>query len=107
MFGFGKSKQRKRHKDNNDQEQTNAKSHTDNNSTEQKIPNKLSKCESLLRNKFFNSSDVIFDIFDTSKDKAMIVYIDGLTNKDVTDRDVIKPLKSPHFKGDTWQFPAA
>jgi hypothetical protein len=30
----------------------------------------------------------------------MIAYIDGLINKDTTDRDIIAPLKSPDFKGD-------
>lgn len=29
----------------------------------------------------------------------MIVYVDGLVNKDMTDRDIIKPLKSESFEG--------
>lgn len=100
MLGFRKAKKKKQHTNNNEQKQSNAKNNTDNNSDKQNMPHEISECETLLRNKFFNSSDVIIDVFETPKDKAMIVYIDGLTNKDITDRDVIKPLKSPDFKGD-------
>lgn len=30
----------------------------------------------------------------------MIVFIDGLVNKDLIDRDIIEPIKSSEFDGD-------
>jgi len=78
----------------------NQQSDNKNNGGGQNIPSKISEYEALLVKIFFNSSDVIIDVFETQKDKAMIVYIDGLTNKDITDRDIIRPLKSPDFNGD-------
>lgn len=65
----------------------------------QRAPRKISEYEALLKKIFFNSSDVNIEVFETQKDKAMIVYIDGLINKDITDRDIIRPLKSPYFNG--------
>lgn len=61
---------------------------------------KISDYEAFLRKTFFNSSDLIMDVFDTHKMKAMLVYIDGLVDKDNMDRDIIKPLKSVDFNGD-------
>ncbi len=63
------------------------------------IPSEIEECEQLVKNIFKNSSDVIIQVFKTQKEKALIVSIDGLTNKDITDRDIITPLKSPKFKG--------
>lgn len=63
------------------------------------IPSEIEECEQLIKNIFNNSSDIIAEIFQTNKKKALIVYIDGLTNKDITDRDIIAPLKSPDFNG--------
>jgi spore germination protein KA len=40
------------------------------------------------------------NIFTTHSETAMIVFIDGLVNKDLIDRDIIKPIKSPGFDGD-------
>ncbi|MGI6161516.1 MAG: spore germination protein [Christensenellales bacterium] len=48
---------------------------------------------------FGDSSDLLIQAFATHKDDAMIVFIDGLVNKDLIDRDIIKPIKSPEFNG--------
>ncbi len=71
-----------------------------NKDTEKEISSSISECESLVKELFHNSSDLIIQVFETQKEKAMIVYIDGLTNKDITDRDIITPLKSSEFDGD-------
>jgi spore germination protein KA len=42
---------------------------------------------------------LLIQAFATHKDDAMIVFIDGLVNKDLIDRDIIKPIKSPEFNG--------
>lgn len=63
------------------------------------IPAKIAECADLLKSIFFNSGDVVMDMIETKKERAMIAYIDGLTNKDITDRDIITPLKSPDFTG--------
>ncbi len=42
---------------------------------------------------------MVIQSFDTNKDKALIVYVDGLSDKDLIDRDIIRPLKSEHFDG--------
>lgn len=42
---------------------------------------------------------MLIQAFATHKDDAMIVFIDGLVNKDLIDRDIIKPIKSPEFNG--------
>ncbi|MFZ7134238.1 MAG: spore germination protein [Eubacteriales bacterium] len=65
----------------------------------QQIPLKISQCQELVQSIFGSSSDMIIDIFETSKEEAMIVYIDGMVNKDLIDRDIIKPLKSNNFDG--------
>lgn len=67
--------------------------------TQQGIPPKIEDCEQLVKKLFNNSFDVVVQQFDTAKEKALIVFIDGLINKDLIDRDVIKPLKSPQFDG--------
>lgn len=65
----------------------------------QDIPLKAEECEMLLREIFHNSSDLELQSFDTVKGKAMVVFIDGLSNKDLVDRDIIRPLKSEAFEG--------
>lgn len=64
------------------------------------IPCQIEDCEKMIKSLFCNSFDVVVEPFDTEKEKAMIVFIDGLVDKDLIDRDVIKPLKSLDFNGD-------
>jgi spore germination protein KA len=64
------------------------------------FPSRICECEALLKSTFCNSADIIIQAFETKKEKAMIVFIDGLTNKDLIDRDIINPLKSSDFSGD-------
>ncbi len=103
MFGFKKNANKKKAPAGNKNKangQSNTGENQQQNKDEQDIPMKISECEDLVKKTFSNSSDVITDIFETAREKAMIVYIDGLTNKDTTDRDIITPLKCPDFKGD-------
>lgn len=69
----------------------------------QKIPGSIKECEKLVKDLFKNSDDVVTMTFDTNKEKAMIVYIEGLINKDLIDRDILLPLKSDSFSGDVKQ----
>jgi spore germination protein KA len=66
----------------------------------QAVPPHISECEKLLKDIFSNSSDLVIQTFATHKDTAMIVFIDGLVNKDLIDRDIIRPIKSSEFNGD-------
>ena len=59
----------------------------------------MDDCEQLVKKLFCNSFDVVVQQFETVKEKAMIVYIDGLVDKDLIDRDIIKPLKAADFDG--------
>lgn len=43
---------------------------------------------------------MVIEPFETPRGRAMIVYIDGLVNQSLVDRDIVKPLKSPSFNGD-------
>lgn len=72
----------------------------ENSVNEENIPSNISKCKDLVKSIFANSSDIIIQSFTTQKEKAMIVYIDGLVNNDLIDRDIITPLKSNNFNGD-------
>ncbi len=69
-------------------------------SKKQSVPSNIDQCESFVKGVFCNSFDMVIQSFETNKGKALIVYVDGLTDKDLTDRDVIRPLKSEHFDGD-------
>jgi len=64
------------------------------------VPSRISECERIAKDIFGNSSDLCIQAFPTRKDTAMVVFIDGLVNKDLIDRDIIKPIKSPKFDGD-------
>ncbi len=102
MFRFGKENDKMRQADT---EKKNTPPQPDlgsakQDSSGQKIPSELSECADLLKKIFFNSCDVVVDLIETRKKKAMVAYIDGLINKDVTFRDIITPLKSPDFNGD-------
>ena len=68
----------------------------------QLVPSKISECETLVKSIFGNSSDIVIQSFDTKKEKAMVVFVDGMVNKDLVDRDVIRPIKSPDFDGDIY-----
>lgn len=65
----------------------------------QSIPSCISECEKRIKDIFQNSSDIVIQTFATHKATTMIVYIDGLVNKDLVDRDIIKPIKSAEFDG--------
>lgn len=64
-----------------------------------RVPGSIPECEQIARNIFGNSSDIVIKTFDTVKEKAMLVYVDGMVNKDLIDRDIIRPLKSDKFDG--------
>ncbi|NLO49092.1 MAG: spore germination protein [Clostridiales bacterium] len=70
------------------------------NNRSEAIPSRIADCESLMKKAFGISSDIVIQAFETQKGKAMIVYVDGLSNTDLIDRDVISPLKSRDFEGD-------
>jgi spore germination protein KA len=65
-----------------------------------KVPSDMKLCEKKVKNIFHESSDVVIHRFPTVLGEAMIVYIDGLADKDLMDRDIIEPLKSENFDGD-------
>ncbi|MDR2267170.1 MAG: spore germination protein [Christensenellaceae bacterium] len=46
------------------------------------------------------SFDIAIEYFDLQDGRALLVYVDGLVDRDLMNRDVIGPLKSPAFKGD-------
>jgi len=63
------------------------------------IPSKIGDCEKLMQYELGQSDDLVFHKFDTVKGGALVVFIDGLVNKDLIDRDVMTPLKSAQFDG--------
>jgi len=67
--------------------------------SQRRIPSSISESEKLVKSIFNNSTDVIAQSIETKRGDALLVYIDGLVNKDITDRDVITPLKSRDFDG--------
>lgn len=64
------------------------------------VASNIAQCESFVKGIFCNSFDMVIQSFETAKGKALIVYVDGLTDKDLIDRDIIRPLKSTQFDGD-------
>lgn len=64
------------------------------------IPDSIDACEKLVREIFTKSTDIVVETFMTHKQKAMLVYVDGLTNRDLIDRDIVAPLKAFEFDGD-------
>lgn len=64
------------------------------------IPSTIEECEKQIKAIFKNSSDIIIQSFKTPQEPAMVVYVDGLVDKDLVDRDAITPLKSADFNGD-------
>ncbi|MDD4716457.1 MAG: spore germination protein [Oscillospiraceae bacterium] len=67
--------------------------------SQKRIPQTISDCQELVQSTFFHSSDLVTQVFDTKLGKILIVYIDGLLNKDLLNRDVVTPLKSDSFDG--------
>jgi spore germination protein KA len=64
------------------------------------IPKSIDECERLIKDIFTKSTDVVLETFLTHREKAMIVYVDGLVNRDLIDRDIVGPLKAIDFSGD-------
>lgn len=96
MFGFGKKSKEKR------QEEPAGKSDTSLGNeyySENSVPSSIPLCEKVAMSLFGVSTDIVIQAFDTQEAKAMIVYVDGLINKDLLDRDIISPLKAKDFNG--------
>ena len=64
------------------------------------IPGSIQELESKIKASFRDSSDMVITSIDTVHQDAMVVFVDGLTDKDLVDRDIVRPLKSPEFDGD-------
>ncbi|NLG36596.1 MAG: spore germination protein [Clostridiales bacterium] len=52
-----------------------------------------------MKETFGDSADVVLLQIETVREKAMLVFIDGLVNKDLIQRDIINPLKDHSFDG--------
>ena len=63
------------------------------------MPGSIFECKNLVKDIFGNSSDMMIKTFETAREAAMLVYVDGLTNQDLIHRDIISPLKSKQFDG--------
>ena len=64
------------------------------------IPGSIKELESKVKATFKNSSDMVITTIKTVHGEALIVFVDGMTDKDLIDRDIVKPLRSPLFDGD-------
>ena len=64
------------------------------------IPCSIKELESRVKATFKNSSDMVITTIKTVCGEALIVFVDGMTDKDLIDRDIVKPLRSPLFDGD-------
>jgi spore germination protein KA len=51
---------------------------------------------------FNYSFDINIEKFNTIKDEAILVFVDGMVDKDLLERDIITPLKTPYFDGDIY-----
>jgi spore germination protein KA len=61
--------------------------------------NDLAQNKNLLKELFYNSSDFVLHEFITDQGKViLLIYIDGLINKDLLDRDIIKALTISNTK---------
>lgn len=72
----------------------------DNSQMTESIPTKISELKKLIDDIFGNTSDIVVEEMKTCKENVIIIYIDGLVNTDLIDRDIIKYLKSDEFNGD-------
>lgn len=64
------------------------------------FPKDIKVCEQLVKDLFHSSSDIIIHPFMTVMGMAMVVYVDGMSDKNLMDRDIVGPLKAPDFTGD-------
>lgn len=64
------------------------------------IPGSIKELESKVKATFKNSSDMVITTIKTVHGEALIVFVDGMTDKDLIDRDIVRPLRSPQFDGD-------
>lgn len=53
-----------------------------------------------VKNLLGDCFDIIIDKFHTNYEDVIIMYIDGLVDKNLVDRDIIEPLKNKDFDGD-------
>lgn len=63
------------------------------------LPASAEEFENFIKSLLGESLDIIVDKFDTKFEETVLVYIDGMTDKDLVDRDIIRPLLSEEFKG--------
>jgi spore germination protein KA len=63
------------------------------------IPSKATDFEEALKGLFQKSFDIVISKLDTRHKQAVIVFVEGMVDKDIMDRDIIKPLKSGEFTG--------
>ncbi len=79
-----------------------AKHSEEQNNTSEKlnVPANIHECEKLVKKMFGGSSDIIVRPFNTYREKAMVVYVDGMADQNLIDRDIVSPLKLHAFKGD-------
>lgn len=67
------------------------------------IPKNMLYLEEVLLGMFSKSMDIVIQRFKTVKEEAIVCYVDGLVNKDLINRDIIRPLKSVEFNGNVPQ----
>jgi spore germination protein KA len=64
------------------------------------IPSDMDGREQALRRLFHESSDIVIGRIRTNRGEALVVYVDGLIDMDLADRDIVRPLKAEDFDGD-------
>jgi len=64
------------------------------------IPDDIQELERKVNKTFRESSDMVIKSIETVHQDAFVVFVDGMVDKDLIDRDIIRPLKSPEFDGD-------
>lgn len=60
----------------------------------------VEKLKKVLKEKFKNSYDIKIEVVKTAQADALAVYVDGLIDRNLLDRDIIGPLKAHDFSGD-------
>jgi len=85
---------------NKDSEQKGPETKSPEQGPEDTIPGSIRELENKIKASLKESSDVVIKSIDTVHQDALVVFVDGLTDKDLIDRDIIRPLKSPEFDGD-------
>lgn len=88
---------------NNDNAQGQQSSQPDNDNQQsqnkQFLPISAMDYEDKIKSILGDCLDIVIDRFTTRHKEIVIVYVDGLTDKDLIDRDIIMPLKSQQFDG--------